>query len=299
MKLRKILHTLLIIGAVLLLVGGIVFAVSFASTGFDLKTFSYVRPEEKTYVEQGNVTEISVTAESAHVYLYNAKAGQPLTVEYTRRKSREGDLLNDVTVVEEEGRLTLTETEESDGRLLLLDVTKPQIEIYLPADRTYEIEINIDVGNARVNGVFSATTVVLNAKSGSIYTEKSTFTCEALALSAVNGGINFGEVTADDVTASATNGSISINGNVTTDAFSATTKNGQIYYRSSVLVANDVTLQADRGNVKAKLRGKKDDYLTSITVKDGRSNVDATETGEKKLTLIVTDGTIHIDFEGE
>lgn len=299
MKLRKILNSTLIAGAILLLVGVIVFLVAFGSTGFNLNAFSYVNFETKTYVETGTTTELSLSAETANVYFYEAKEGQPLSVKYTRRKSREGELINDVEIVEEDGRLILTETENSEGRLLLLDITDPVIEIYLPTDRTYGIEADVDVGNVRIVGDYVANTVVLSTKNGSIYTEKSSLQCDVVVLSAINGGVYFGTVNANEATATATNGSVSINGNITTNAFSATTKNGQIYYRSSVIDAANVTLSSSNGNVKAKLRGKPADFSTTLSVENGRSNIEETSTGEKQLRITVKTGTIHIDFEGE
>ena len=299
MKLRKVLNSLMIAGAILLLIGAIVFLISFGSMGFNLSAFSYVSVESKTYAETDTVTELSLAVETANVYYYEAKEGQPLSVRYTRRKNREGELINDVEIAEEGGRLILTETENSEGKVLLLDIADPVIEIYLPTDRTYDVETNVDVGNVRVVGNFSAKTVVLSTKNGSIYTEKSTFACDAIALNAVNGGIYFGTVNADEATAAVSNGSVSINGNITAGSFSATTKNGQIYYRSSVIDADDVTLSSTNGNVKAKLRGKPADYTTTLTVEKGRSNVEETATGERHLRITVQTGSIHIDFEGE
>ncbi|MBR1747540.1 MAG: DUF4097 family beta strand repeat protein [Clostridia bacterium] len=299
MKLRKILNSTLIAGAVVLLVGVVVFTIAFATTGFNLTSFSYVNVEEKTYVETETTTELSLSAHVANVYLYEAKPGQPLSVKYTRRKSREGDLLNDVEIHNEGSALVLTEREYSDGRPFLLDVTNPQITIYFPTDRTFDIEVYIDEGNIRVDGSHHMDTVVLNTKKGSLYTEKSKITCDVLSLTSMSGGINFGEASADQVTASATNGSVSINGNVTARQFSASADNGQIYYRSSVIDADEITLKSTRGNIKAKLRGKKEDFLTDVTVESGRSNLSDRDTGDKVLNVSVSGGTIHIDFEEE
>ena len=299
MRLRKILNSTLIVGAVILLIGGLIFVIAFGTAGFNLNAFSYVSLSEKTFSETGTTTAIEVTAEKANVYFYAAKENQGLTVKYTVRKSREGNLLNDVTFTEQDGMLLVEETESSEGRLLILDIQDPQIEIYLPTDRTYDLSVNSEIGNVRISGTFSMNNVLFNTKTGMIYTEKSTLTGTAVALSAIGGNVNVGEITADEVSASVVNGSISINGNVTADTFSASSKNGQIYYRSSVIVASSVTLSATRGNVKAKLLGTAGDYLTTVTVEKGRSNVEETFSGTKHLLINVSDGNIHIDFEAE
>lgn len=299
MKLRKILNTTLIAGAVILLIGVIVFLVSFGTTGFNLSTFSYVQYEEKTFREQGTSTTLDIRAEMAHVYLYEAKEGDSLSVQYTRRKNRNDELLNEVKFVEDGDHLSIVETELSEGQPLLLDVTKPRIEVYLPTDRTYDVEISIDIGNVQIAGKFKMETVVLTTKNGSLYTENADVECSAVAFNAINGGINFGGFVADDITSTTTNGSISINGNVTAKSFSAASKNGQIYYRSSVIDAETVLLSSDRGNVKAKLRGPSTDYLTTVTVEKGRSNVDSTDSGTRRLVVTATNGNVHIDFEME
>lgn len=177
-----------------------------------------------------------------------------------------------------------------------------------------DIEIRNTSGSTSVDSVHAAGDITIKTVSGSIAFMKSGAQ-GGVELKTASGGVTAAELTtAGSFYLKTTSGGTEISqltctgeaalesvsgllqvGDVTCTEFSAKTVSGSIRLRG--LTAETIKLKSTSGSIKGSITGSAGEYSVSVSTVSGKSNVQNTKDGEKKLTLNTVSGGIDIQFE--
>ena len=312
----KFLKKCLLAGVILLLVGGLVFLVSFASTGFDIRKMSGSVITEGKYTELGKSDSIVLNIQDSDltVRFYD---GEKITVDYMNESTERGKLKSEVTVTEENGSLVIRE-KTSWVMLSIFDFTSTRITVSIPKGREVSIDSNTDNGDVVIQSAEGASLLSLSVDTdnGDIDTRGELSVLGKLELETDNGDVSLdfvrasslkvvtdnGEIDlrggqiASDARIETDNGDIDIDGILVAESFSVETDNGDIGGDEGVVDARRITVESDNGDVEMRLAADRAAYTVTVKTSTGMRNIESGGSGDRALNIRTSNGDIEISF---
>lgn len=291
---NKAIKIVVIIGVSLLLVGCVIFVVAMSLNGWDFSALSS-EYEKKTLVATEEKSVVVLDFQNSDVQVKYAQV-EYASVEYSVAKGKDGKELNAFDIVDENGKLSLTERRVVQTWFFGFNV-KPTAILTLPntfCDLTVKTDNGKIVIDKSVNGGFGK--VEFDTDNGEIDI-RGDMTCSSLTATTNNGKITFGgKLSADgDVKAESDNGKISVNGELKARGVRFDTDNGAVS-SSSVIDAESVYMKTENGGITVTLAGKTGDYSVTAKTGNGSCNVADSEGGSRTLVAKTGNGAIKVSF---
>ena len=273
---KKSLWILLIIGIILTLVGGVVFVVGFASTGWNYKALAATQVETVRYMESAEnpLTSLTLDFENSDISVVFDETAESVIVDYPLLQNKKGKNLSKITVNETDGNLILIEKIDS-WRVGMWDFTSPKVLVTLPASRVYALAIDTDNGDVKLTGAGQTTNVGINTDNGDI--KITGIACEnAITLNTDNGEMFLENITAKTLTVETDNDDIRMYGNILAEHIKMETDNGDITAENGAIDGKNLIFESDNGDIKLRLAGKQADYAILVETENGKCNVSPT-----------------------
>ena len=258
---NKVLKTIAIIGAVLLLCGSVLFAVGMSAIGWDFSLLSSLTAERKTYsVASAGIDEIELIVSTGDVQIIQSTDGE-IVLEYADVTNKGGELVSTITPTLEGGKLRLIETEKFTFSFFSFGVDK-HVTLKIPQDKAVAISAQTGTGSVTLG------------ESG----KKATFT--SLNVQTGTGSVEFkGEITVNN-------------------AVYLQTGTGSIECRNTLL-AMSIDAQTGVGSIKLICKGEQSEYSYSYETCTGSSNLSAFTSGARTIKLKTGTGSIQLSFQQE
>lgn len=303
-----------ICGSVLLAAGLILFFCGMATEGWDFSSLSTVKYEQREYTAQADVTELAVNINAANIRAEVSEETEKISVSYPVRVDKDGNVLAEMAVTEENGTLSLTE--ESGGWDISFDISfesSPVMTVKLPAEAMTEISLCTKAGNISLSGV-QAEQISCVSDTGNITAEN--IRAEQLALTSDTGNVRVsganaggdasfradtGNVRAENITAGGTlaaetdTGGVTLAGTVEAENIEVRTQFGNISAEAP-LSARAMRFETDTGEIDLLLCGEQAEYTVIAETDTGNSNIASAIGGEKTLTVRTGTGNIRVGF---
>lgn len=245
---NKVFKWLFGVGVALLVFGVCLFCVALSMVNWDITAFSDTQVEQLEYREPADATfdRVELYFANADIQIYFVEGLDTLSIEYPLLTDRQGNPKNEVTVTEEENGVTVMEELFWFRNMIsVFGFADPQVNIYLPMERTYHLAIFSDNGTISVatnnekdgegkpvtdGAVCSTRYVHLQSDNGSIFFADSSYiTCNgSFSCHTDNGRIQLGTIHAASIYAETDNGSIFLQGGVATETVTLLSSNGTI-----------------------------------------------------------------------
>ena len=259
----------------------------------------FLQVKTKSFTESGRIERVKIDYENANISLQFEKTAQSVSAVYSYLTKGE-EIVSEAKAVEEDGVLTITEKRVdkiSFGAINLKDT--PAVDLILPVDRIYKVEVKTINGSITVSGdaraewnAFTASTV-----NGEIELQSEAYCSGGVELITVNGAIEVGALSAEILTAETENGAVTLQNEVAARAVTLSTSNGAIK-ASAGIKASIIDLETEVGAITAKVVGKKEDYSISVETELGKSNLQsAVDYGKVNTLEVETEvGEVQISF---
>ncbi len=314
---KKGLIAWIITAVCLLLTGGIIFVVAFGSAGWKFSAFTSVVVQTETYEEKEDspISTLVIDFETADILV---KEGDALSVEYPLIKNRRGKAMNQVTVQDENGTLSVSDEYTSWGHIGIWGFSDIILTVTIPKGRVLTLDWETDTGDITfAKGEYAFTTIDIETDTGDIQTGAATLVCETEALFTTNTG----DVDAENITAQkiivdtdtgdvelqncvaaqaifieTSTGDVELSGSVVAPTVNVETDTGDVSTDECVLEAESVTFTTDTGDVEITLAGAASDYTITVETDTGRSNLSSGGNGSKKLSITTDTGDIQVRF---
>ena len=315
MKKRKLI---LWIGVALLFLGALIFAISFAVSGFTFEFLSDVQIEYKTFEERADneITSLSIEYDTADVVVYVSADSDTLSVQYPQKHNKKGKNITVITLEETQNSLSIKQTKELS--FVPFDFSNPTVSIYLPQERVYALDLYTSTGTIRLaSGNLNVSKITLKATTGDIFTKDCAISSIGEArFETTTGDVNVGELSAQTVdlktntgfltahkaikaetslSLNAATGSIKTLGTITANTVTAQASTGDLNITADIY-ANTITLKTSTGDLNAQIAGKKPDYSILVSHSTGNSNLFSQTGGTKTLNVSCSTGDIYVAF---
>ncbi len=171
----------LTVAAVLILVGGVLFAVTMMANGWDFARLSTVTYETKTYTITEDFTGVAVIADTADVTILPAENGKA-TVVCTTPKTQPH------TPVVQDGTLTVTaEDNRAWHEYISVSFVSTKVAVYLPQEVLDTIAVTVSTGDVALEGLTGLKDVTLTCSTGDVTLRD--LTCQNLSTTADTGDL--------------------------------------------------------------------------------------------------------------
>jgi len=317
---KKFLSKLLVFGLIFILLGGIVFLVGLAASGWSLEKLSGITVTDTAYTESEakTVNRLNIDFDNTDVKIIFDESADAISVTYPTKTSRNGKKLTSVSIVETESTLTLKEKNHWRINLFLWDFSDEKLTVILPADRGISLYIDTDNGDIRSEGKGALANMVLSVDNGDIDTTQSDITTSGkLSFDTDNGDVKIGKFDTVSLSADSDNGDITLGDGAASDKIELSTDNGDIKFKGRIASphltietdngdvetegggladAERINIETDNGDIEIKLSGSKSDYTVSIKNDLGDSNITSQQGGSKSLSIDSDLGDIEVYF---
>jgi DUF4097 and DUF4098 domain-containing protein YvlB len=315
---KKALSIILAIGLILLLVGGIIFVITMSALGWDFNKISGISSADQTYTEAEATKNLVIKFESTDIDVVFDETAEKISITYPQKTLKNGNKYNEITIVEKDGTLQISEKVYWYRAWLLFNFNNSKVTVRIPASRALDFSVKSDNGNicffetgsfnslkAETNNgnITTKPGAKISAGSTKMYTDNgdvkiTNFNALSLELETDNGEIYLSDVEiAEKFTATTSNGDIELRGKLSAQKVDIETDNGEVEAKSGLIDAKEIILSTDNGDIEATLAGKKEDYSVSIDKNHtSDSNISNNATGVRRLEIEVDNGDIEIYF---
>lgn len=290
-KIGKILLT----GFILLLCGGIIFAICLAASGWDIRFLSNVTVQEIEYTEAPNahVTNITIDYENTDILVYTQDAPS-VRIVYPQSFYKNGEKATEVTITETENTLKITE--KSINGWQFWNFTAPKTKLYLPADRTYSLTLSTNNGNVTLDGTaYNVQVLNLETNNGNITVNSEVHSQTKITAETDNGNVKIKQAIAvENIRLQSNNGKVTAENGVKANTLYIETNNGDL----SIMRADgqNITLETNVGNITSTIVGQQADFTIDADTDVGTTNLHSQTLGAKKLTVKTDVGNITVNF---
>ena len=323
---KKFLKKICILGLVLSLLGGVLFFVGFAASGFDIHALSNVQVIQEEYKEsaENEITSITLSLNTSDFTVNFDENATGVSISYPRLQSKKGKDLNHVTITETDGAVAIRETEKF--YFSLFSWTSPVLTVTLPSSRIYDLTIEGSTGDVQINegARFSnlkveistgdiklsnvqATELLLKTSTGDVQVNGANV-LETLSITATTGSPSLFNVTAnalfvktstgrakindanvaETLSVKTNSGDIRLQGTIKASAITLVANTGDVKAKDALLNSKGIHVETDTGDVTATLTGNEREYATTVRTDTGRKNISSN-------TQLVLDGLIAPD----
>ena len=317
---KKFLSRLLAFGLIFILLGGIVFLVGFAASGWNLEKLSGITVTDTVYTESEgkNLSKLNINFNNSDVKIIFDENADAISVTYPVKTSRNGKNLTSVSIVETETTLTLREKTHWLKNLFLWDFSDERMTVVLPAERGISLSVDTDNGDIKAEGKGTLKDMTLSTDNGDVDTTPSEITSSGkLSFDTDNGDIRIGKFDTVSLSADSDNGDITLTGGAASDKIELSTDNGDVKIKGRIAAslftietdngdvetdngglidAERTNIETDNGDIEIKLTGSKSDYTVSLKKDHGDSNITSQTGGSKYLSIDSDLGDIEVYF---
>ena len=308
------------IGVALLFLGALIFAISFAISGFNLQFLSNVKTVTRRFDETADnpIQSIAIDFDNAEIEVRMQDDIDNLTIEYPQAQNKKGENISEIKVEETNGKISIVESYKTHINLLAWNFKSPTLVVYLPQERVYALDLQTTTGAIRLgNGNLNVSKITLKATTGMISTKDCTVSSTSEAhFETTTGIVSVGKLSAQtvvlktttglltahkaitaetSVSLTTTTGSIETSGTITADTVTAKATTGDLKITGKIY-ANAITLATTTGDLNARIDGKKADYSILVSHSTGDSNVSEQTGGTKTLNVSCSTGDIYVTF---
>lgn len=293
---KTLFKKLLLGGLIALLIGGILFTVAFAASGFNFEKLSGLVWEEKTFTSSTYADSVVIDVDNADITVNSDKSADEITVSYFVCENRRGKKLKTVNVAESGGSITLKEKTRWEYNLFLWDYKDTDVIVTIPADREVSLDLTTDNGDVKIRGAATLKNIRIDTDNGD--TEfVGNITAKNIMVDSDNGDVEIdGNLMASTLTVETDNGTFEAEGNVTVNALSIETDNGNIDAEDALIKAQVIHFITDNGDIDANLFGSRDNYKITVDTDNGDSNLENTHMGNRELYIETDNGDAYISF---
>ena len=295
---KKILKWLLIGAVALTLLGGGIFFVGFAMSGFKVEALSMTKYEMQRFEEREEnlLTSIKIDYEATDVVVIFDETATSVTVEYPQKQKKNGENISVVTVTETENSLIISERE----KVYLWDWIgsfTPTLTVKLPAARTYDLALEIEHGDVALRGKGNVNALSLDMDYGDASLQRAEIVCQnVLRIQTEHGDIEMGSAQAEKMYLSSEYGDL--------ECEKARLQAKEVYIDMEhgdvdidLLQADKAVFEIEHGDIEASLYGDKADYTVQVEIEYGDTNIRSVTGGNKLLQIFVEHGDVEIDFK--
>lgn len=294
-------------GALLLLVGVLVFTWTLSLMGWDITKLSTTEAYvERTFTAESNDQDITLEDKDVPVIVKPSRDGK-IHITYMERD-------NHLYEIEEGSGITIKKFVKSKLSLFNIDFYEASLVIELP--KGYAGSLDLRTGNApitiaaisadRIDAKTSNSPIVLKDNRGLTQIKARTSNGK-IVLSSItvrgnvdcmtsNGSIQLSDITADDITGVTSNASavavdVIANGDLSLKASNAKIK------VDGITAGRRIELESSNGNITGHIRGDESEYAITSSVTNGSNSLpNETTGGDKTLDVSMKNGSIEIDF---
>lgn len=294
------------IGAIIFLVGALIFTGSFAALGWDVSKLDRNPTfEKKELTIQNNSQNIIIEDKNISFIIGKSSDGQIHFEYYENAK--------EIYKISKDGDITFTKQIHYKWHDYIFNFDMPKFIILLPENYAGSIEINSSNASIKAENIM-AENITFNTSNGSInlndvITDKlSAKTNNAsikfsgikvkntCMLVTSNGKIIANSLSAGELTAETSNSAIEIITAVVNTNASLVTSNGSINI-AQLSAKNNITLKTSNSSISGSITGSMSDFTISSKTSNGSNNLpDDAAMGEKNLNVKTSNGNIKIDF---
>lgn len=288
---------LLVAGAVVTL-GLILCFASFASVGFSVSGFAaqedaYV---EKTYTASVNdVQKVWVDASNMPITVVPVKGNEIAVTYFTSEKDPyEAAFENGVLSVK---RKNMGWFQSSNFSLFgSLHMANLHIQIDVPEAYAGDFQLVTSNGRISVTDLANITDVTVNTSNASVQMEN--LAAEQISIDTSNGAVSLTRINVLKQTrVDTSNGAIAAKQVISRDGIYLHTSNGSIGVEE--VEAPVIELRSSNARIMGTVSGLREDYSVSASTSNGDNNLQSGGTGDKRLTVDTSNGSIQIGFNGK
>ena len=284
------------LGLAFLLVGGILFTIAFAASGFSFNKMTGTKYENRSYTETGLISAVSIDVGNSEVTLKYDKNAEKISVDYSECIKSNGKVASSFSVTEANGKLTITENTRWIYCLQLWSTKNTKIVITVPEGRELSLDVDTDNGDVKVYGDAKFQSLNIETHNGDIDLDGN-FTANDVNIETNNGDIEIQKsLTANTLTAELDNGTFEVDGALTVKTLTVELDNGDIEAEDGLITAQEIYFTTDNGDIEANLFGKVTDYKITVHTDNGKANVQNSLTGERTLYIKTHNGDAEITF---
>ena len=292
---KKGLIAWIITAVCLLLTGGIIFVVAFGSTGWKFSAFTSVVVQTETYEEKEDspISTLVIDFETADIVV---KEGDALSVEYPLIKNRRGKAMNQVTVQDKDGTLSVSDEYTSWGHIGIWGFSDIILTVTIPKGRVLTLDWETDTGDIQTGAatLVCETEALFTTNTGDVDAEN--ITAQKISVDTDTGDVELQNCTAEAIFIETSTGDVELSGSVVAPTVNVETDTGDVSTDECVLEAESVTFTTDTGDVEITLAGAASDYTITVETDTGNSNLASGGNGSKKLSITTDTGDIQVRF---
>ena len=300
---KKLVKILLIIGIILTLVGGIIFAVAMTASGWDFGSLATQTVSQKSFEISDDkvsaVLAVKINSSTADIKItYHDE--QEIVVDGYEIYSTKGELLAKTSVEVVDGELIIEE-QRIKYNWFSFSAQNPSLLVKLPRGKQVGLSVDLSTGDIAVGesgNDYTFGAVFLKTTTGDIYLNGN-LSCLGFGSEGstgdlfINGNLKTGEFERDCST-----GDLVINSTVVAMSAEVEQTTGQVK-GDGFITAKTILIDTTTGDVKINLLGSKKDYSYTYEIITGDSNILPFENGEKVVKIKCTTGNIWVGFEKE
>jgi len=318
---KKIFKILSIIAGSLIALSLILTLISFAIVGFKFEKLSNLKTKD-FYFEESVATpvqNITIKYESSADIKLNFTDESVFSVSYQGLLTKNNRKVSTFRI-DNTGNSILISENHNFARSLSIFGKTLKVNLSIPKDRSYKINIENNTGDIHVLGECNSSFLTLETDTGDIFAnaQNTKITCaETLNLSTDTGDIYLNNATSKKLIASSDTGDIflykceieeetkiesdtgdvKILGEFKINKLNVEVDTGDLKTSKNGLIdALNLKIESDTGDVRIKLCGLQSDYTISATTDTGSCNLSNSFNGTKTLRIDVDTGDIYVTF---
>ena len=265
-------RTIIIAAVCCMVLGILLFGAAFALSGYDIIAMGESNVEFKTYTTKEGIGEIVISSYDMGIDIV-ASDGKEVVFEYYEDPELEPYVIDEsnqrFSAVQKPKKWSIFSRSLFSG----LGYIGKRNTLCVPRDFEGIIRIDTSNGSINVNGI-NADKLTLDTSNGSV------------TLSAVS--------SRSDITIDTSNGKVELSDVTSGQRLQAVSSNGKIEF--SRITANDIVLETSNGKITGTVSGSVSDYKIHTRTSNGKNNLNNTQSGEKSLRAITSNGKIEIFF---
>ncbi len=295
---KKAAIIIVILGLILVIAGGAVFASAMSKIGWDFTKLSNVEYKDELYsVSTEEVKGIAMEISTTDIHYVQA-TDDKITIEYYTATTKEGELVRQFFPSVSDGGI-LTLTEDSRETFALFDFLGKDIVVKVPAEKEIPVSIKVSTGKitfGESEKEIKTPALTLEASTGNIVFAGKVTCAGDVNIKASTGNVKFNsEVTAKNITAETSTGNIVVDAPLKASKVAFSSDTGNIK-GNGVVDADDIVVEEHTGNVRLTVKGAREEYSYAYSSSTGRSNVESFDGGAKKIKISTSTGSITLTF---
>ncbi len=296
---KKSFKILSILASIFLVLGGILFLVGFIGAGGNLKSMRFVEETAvKSYIEQGEVSFVSIRGGTADVTIVVDDTAEAIRVEYTDLVTRKGASVRKITALQSGATLSVKQKTDWFKQLFSFYAPETSVKLIVPSTRTIALQVVTGTGDIRLQGARATfASLRLEANTGDILLANTDVVCEGFAeLEVDTGDIKIGNFEANTVAIETDTGDVEIVGRLQANQLSIEVDSGDVDGEDGMMDCQKTVIGTDTGDVEVKMAGKRSDYTILVETDTGEKNIVDQIGGERCLEIETDTGDIDVSF---